>query len=587
MEVQNRTMNSLQQGSDEWHALRGQFFTASEAPAALGASKYVKRSDLVRQKATGIQPQHDAPTLVRFAAGHQAEAAARPIAESIIGDDLSAVTMTATVDGMPLLASLDGLTFDGETAWETKLWNESLAQSVLNNELPEHYTAQMDQQLLVSGAKRVLFTCSDGTPEKTVSMWYVPTPASIEKLLAGWRQFQKDVAAYQPEEQAEKPVAKVHQSLPALLIDARGEVTASNLGEFQAIALSRIQAINTVLETDQDFADADSDAKWLRDISARMKDAVQRVRAGMSSVDEVMRTLEHLDDVAAKKAIDLEKKVKIEKDARKEKIILLAENELMAHITSLNTELGTSYLTLPRGIFAPVVKGLKSLQSMEDKVRGALAGAMAEASNTANLMLLNRDHLRADGQDWITLFPDFAIVGKKEHEDFRALAALRIGEHQKVEAARLESERQRIRAEEEAKAKREADAALRQQLAESEAKVQACIAEAKEAGVMDATLLDNLAAVSKDMASDVIADIDARRVIGEAKASAAQDSSDTLTMGQLNALLFPIKVDSTGLAEIGFTPCATLKMAKLYRAADVPRICDALIQRILKVKEIQ
>ena len=120
-------------------------------------------------------------------------------------------------------------------------------------------------------------------------------------------------------------------------------------------------------------------------------------------------------------------------------------------------------------------------------------------------------------------------------------------------------------------------------MAESEAKVQQSITEAKQAGAMDATLLDNLSAVHKDLTADVISDIDARRVIGEAKASAAQVSGNTLTLGQLNALLAPIHIDAAGLAELGFTPSATVKAAKHYPAGDVPRICQALIQRLQRL----
>jgi len=44
------------QGSDEWHALRATYYTASEAPAMMGISKYIARTDLLRQKSTGITP---------------------------------------------------------------------------------------------------------------------------------------------------------------------------------------------------------------------------------------------------------------------------------------------------------------------------------------------------------------------------------------------------------------------------------------------------------------------------------------------------------------------------------------------------
>ena len=69
------------QGTPEWSAARAKAFTASEAPAMMGVSPYLTRSELLREKKLGIPREHDAATLARFAAGHDAEAAARAIVE--------------------------------------------------------------------------------------------------------------------------------------------------------------------------------------------------------------------------------------------------------------------------------------------------------------------------------------------------------------------------------------------------------------------------------------------------------------------------------------------------------------------------
>jgi predicted phage-related endonuclease len=81
--ITNRITHDCAQGSDAWHALRAKHYTASEASAMLGASKYQTRADLMKRKATGLAEEIDAATQRRFDAGHAAEAAARPIVESI------------------------------------------------------------------------------------------------------------------------------------------------------------------------------------------------------------------------------------------------------------------------------------------------------------------------------------------------------------------------------------------------------------------------------------------------------------------------------------------------------------------------
>ena len=75
--ITNRITHDCAQGSPEWHALRARHFTASEASAMLGVSKYQTRADLIKRNATGLVEEVDAATQRRFDDGHAAEAAAR------------------------------------------------------------------------------------------------------------------------------------------------------------------------------------------------------------------------------------------------------------------------------------------------------------------------------------------------------------------------------------------------------------------------------------------------------------------------------------------------------------------------------
>ena len=56
----NPITHNCQQGSAEWLQLRTKFFTASEASAMMGASKYQTRTALLRAKSTGIVEDVDA-----------------------------------------------------------------------------------------------------------------------------------------------------------------------------------------------------------------------------------------------------------------------------------------------------------------------------------------------------------------------------------------------------------------------------------------------------------------------------------------------------------------------------------------------
>ena len=216
--------HNLAQGSAEWLALRANFFTASEAPAMMGASPKVSRTELLRMKATGSEREYsDWVQRNLFDKGHEYEANARPIIENTIGEELYPTTGTKEIQGLLLLASFDGLTMLGDTVFEHKMWNESLAQSVRDNTLSDEYKWQLGQQLLLSGAEKAIFVVSDGTPENMVYMAYQPDHERFDRLIAGWKQFAEDVANYVPTEQKAEAIGRTPDNLPALLIEMTGQ----------------------------------------------------------------------------------------------------------------------------------------------------------------------------------------------------------------------------------------------------------------------------------------------------------------------------------------------------------------------------
>ena len=585
---------NLVQGSAEWHAHRRNHFNASDAPAMMGCSSYKKRSDLIKELATGITEEVDAATQRRFDDGHKFEELARPLAEDekIIGEPLSPCVGTRG----KYSASFDGLTFMNDVAFEHKSLNSTLREIMANGctgaDLPLQYQVQMEQQAMVSGCERILFMASRWQQNQATGewllveeyhCWYEPDAELRAQIIAGWEQIEKDVAAYQPQaaEPKPQPEAKIRDALPVLRIEARGEITTSTLDSFRVEVLERINSVNAVLETDQQFADADADAKWLRDVSSAMKQAGKKVRSDMQSVDDVLNVLEQLDQIATRKAIDLEKRVKSEKDVRKQVIIQDAQQALDEHVASLNKQLGTNWMPRIAGGFAETIKGLKSLDSMRDKVAVALTNAKLQAQTTANTLMLNRDFLRGDGsgQDWITLFPDFPAMGVKEPEVFKAMATMRINDFKQAEAQRLEAERARIHAEEEAKARREAEAKAaaeadeqarqleadrariraeeqqkaqadaaqqRQQVQQQAQEVQAEISQAVQDGALAAPLASDLSGLVAEQAAESVASIDAQQAISTAQASAAAvDTSPVMTMGQVNT-----RLEAAGLGKI-------------------------------------
>lgn len=446
--------HDLIQGTPEWHQHRATHFNASDAPAMLGISPYKTRTQLLDELATGIAPEVDEATQRRFDDGHRFEALARPLAEKIIGKKLYPVIGS---DGK-LSASFDGLTADDSVCFEHKTLNDRLRGVVHADDLPEHYRAQMEQQLLLSGAERCLFMAStwndDGKLLDKTECFYISDQGMRQRIIAGWEQFEKDLANHQPVTHHSAPVGRAPDTLPALRIEVTGMVTASNLAEFKAHALAVFDGINTKLDTDEDFANAEKTVKWCGDVEDRLESAKQHALSQTASIDELFRTIDAIKAEARAKRLELEKLVKAEKDNRKSEIINTATRDMVAHTEKLNERLGGKWMPAPKtGLLVEAVRGLKSLDSMRDKVNTALAHAKIEANEIADRIELNRKSLAPQGDingepDWILLFPDFNTVCAKPADDFAALFAMRKQQHKEAEAKRLEAERDKIRQEE-------------------------------------------------------------------------------------------------------------------------------------------
>lgn len=437
-------IHNVAQGSAEWHALRSQYFTASEAPAMMGASKYQTRTDLLTLKKTGIAPEVTQSQQYIFDKGHATEAMARPLVEVMIGEELYPVVGT---EGN-LLASMDGATMLGETLFEHKLWNESLVAQVRAEDLGPHYYWQLEQQLLVSGAERVIFVCSDGTAENFVSMEYRPVAGRAAQLVEGWKQFEADLAGHEVADAPSIVVGKAPDELPALRIELTGMVTASNLKVFEDSALAVIDSVKTTLTTDQDFADAKKAVKWCGDVEDAVTAAKKQALSQTQTIDELFCSLDRISKHARETRLKVDKLVKAQELLVKTNIKQKAEQALTDHVAAINKTLGKVTLPAVAVDFAGVMKNKRTIASLQDAVDTELARAKIDASQMADGIRLNLESLRTLTADHAFLFIDAQQLVMKANDDLVALIKVRISEHQKAEEQKAEAQREQIRKEE-------------------------------------------------------------------------------------------------------------------------------------------
>lgn len=571
------THEDLVQGTEEWKTHRATHFNASDCPAMLNCSSYKTREQLLHELHTGAAPAVDAMTQRRFNEGHRIEALARPLAAKIIGEDLYPVVGSKG----ELSASFDGLTMDESTAFEHKTLNDELRACMRDQgngyDLPKQYRAQMEQQLMVSDGERVLFVASKWDGDNLVEelhCWYASDPALRAEILAGWQQFAIDLAAYVPQEVIVPAVAAPQIGLPAVSIQVTGSIAlVDNLEKFGTALTAYIASLNRKPETDQDFANLEDAVKRLKNAEEQLDAAESSAIGQAESIDAMRRTVALHRDTARSTRLLIDKLVKAEKDNRRIKIVGDAVAELHSHIATLN---GRARNNMPptTNQFNEVIKGLKSLDSMKDKVAGELARCKIEANSIADRIQYHME-LLDDEVEFAFLFPDHRQIVLKATDDFKALVANRVAAHKVAEAEKQAAIIAKIEAEAKEKAEREAREKIAAEQAAAAAKlVTEKAAELKPAQaqtvVMHGTLPVTMAQFDKTYPPLV------ESIAGK---------KPTMPLREISTRL-GFNVTSVFLASLGFE-ATTVKAAKLFQEDDFPAICRAIIEYIESVCELQ
>lgn len=566
-------ITELVQGTPEWMAYRASKFNASDAPAMMGCSPYKTRTQLLREMHTGMPAEVDIATQKRFDDGHRAEALARPLAEELIGQELYPVTGS---EGR-LSASFDGLTLDESTAWEHKALNADLRAAFAAIDglvgggdeapgrlLPIHHRAQMEQQLHISGAGRVLFMATEwdaaGNLIEQRSVWYLPDDELRGAILAGWVQFERDLAAYVlPVAEEAAPVGKAPETLPALRIEVTGAVTASNLAEFKATALAAIRNVNRTLTTDQHFADAERAVKWCAEVESRLKAAKEHALSQTADIDALFKALDDIGAEARTVRLDLDKLVTRRKTEVKEEAVVAARRALDRHVAALDAEIAPMRVPPPAADFAGAIKGKRSISSMQDALDQVLTAAKISADGSARAIRANVATYQREAAGFEFLFADLGGIVHKAADDFAALLTSRIATHKSAEA-----ERERKR--QEAEQVRQAEAA--RLAAEAAARAAQQHAAAPAPAPMAAQPSTPVAAPA-------------------AAPAPRADEPATLKLGTICERLGFTMTAAFVFDTLGIKPAKSEGAAKLYRESDFGRICAALQQHIERVYAAQ
>lgn len=578
--------HDLIQGSPSWVAFRFEHFGASEAAAMLGLSTKMTRTELLHMKHVGSQKEFSNYVQERILNnGHRVEALARPILAKRIGEKLYPVTCS---EGK-LSASCDGLTMGEDIAFEHKQWNQALAEAVAAGELPEEYWPQCQQVLMVTKAEKLIFVVSDGTEENFLSLEVIPDPAWFDRIVKGWDQFERDLAAYVPAAVEVKAVGATPETLPALRVELTGEVTTSNLVEYKNHALAVIGAINRNLQTDQDFADASKAVKWCGEVETRLESVKEHALSQTKSIDELFKAIDDIKAKCKETRLDLGKLVDRRNTERKEEIVLGGKTAYQAHLDGLKQETEGLWVALPTPDFAASIKGMRLFSNMQDAVNTLLANSKITADDSAKKIRGNLA-LLAEAKDHAFLFNDRAALIAKAPDDLKLLIQSRIDAHKAAKAAEEEATRERIRTEEQAKAEKDAREKLAAEQAEA-AKAERDRVAAEAAKVERIVTAPDVApstppgpAAAAITHAQVVQHMPATvRQAMAPKPAAKPETPPTLTLGEISTRL-SFNVTSAFLATLGFE-ATTVKAAKLYHEGDFKPICEAIKTHISEVQD--
>lgn len=447
-------IHQLQQGTEAWHKFRAEHFTASDASAMLGYSKYKTRTELLQEKKTGITPEVTPAQQALFDKGHLTEAMARAILEERMADEFFPVTGTSS-KRTEIAASLDGMTFCESILFEHKLWNLKLAQFMTElDDLPDTHWPQVEQQLYVSGAGTCVFVVSDGTEDNWVQVEYYSRPERLKKVLNGWSQFEKDLESYEPKTPVEKVVAEVVRELPAITfdLDKNSLALTSNIKQYKEAALALVKRSKEVMKTDQDFADAEARSKIFKSAETKLESIIESVQGEVQDIDTFVKDVREIKENIRQSRLSQDKQVKARKEEVKAKIVADSGIAFVNHVKELNKDISPASIpfTLERTYFSDAIKGKKNVSSIQSAADDALAKAKIEANEWSEKIADNLTIFNEQASAYEFLFADKAEVVLKDADDLSAVIKARIAEHQEMLLQQEEQKhRDQVKAEQE------------------------------------------------------------------------------------------------------------------------------------------
>jgi len=262
-------------------------------------------------------------------------------------------------------------------------------------------------------------------------MFVYPDQKWFKRIQDGWAQFASDLDNYVPRDLPEKPQASAIMQLPSLSIQIKGEVTTSNLPAFKEAAETFVANIKTDLSTDEDFANAEATVKFCSETEKKIELAKNAAIAQTASIDELMRTMDHIKESMRVKRLSLEKIVKTQKETIKNKIITDAKIDYQKHTDALNEEIKPIRWEQENPRFADAIKNKRTLESLHNAVDTELARCKIASNAIAKDIRSKLSWFRENTKGSESLYPDISTIIAHDVEHFTMIVKSRIADQKK------------------------------------------------------------------------------------------------------------------------------------------------------------
>jgi len=415
--------DDIQQNTQEWEEWREQHLGASDAPAMMGESSHVTRTELIERIALGIkkEPGYFMRKIQRR--GHALEAKARSeFAEIIVGDDLPQTVMSYGI----FSASLDGRTPDGKIIMEHKSLNDSIRSTGCVEMLPIKYRIQMEQQLYVSGAEKCLFVASGSDEEEAIHYWYESDPVLLARILAGWDVLLEDAKNYKRAPVEDAAVIEVVADFPVISAKVNGAISIIDNFRDVETAVSDFLA-NKLIKApvdDNDFANLDNQIKAIKRAEDMLKQAGDDVISQAEAVASFMKRKTALEKALQSARLSAEKIVKDRKATIRQDEIDRGAAEIKAYMNSRagDMPIGTELDVLGPGILdvSDYTKNLKTIKSIKDRISVGVAERKVQINQFIDDVTAKINWLDETYPEMRLVVPDLARIVTLDADEFRA-----------------------------------------------------------------------------------------------------------------------------------------------------------------------